>query len=141
MITLARIEEVLRPAGMGWITALRSPQIAELMAERGPWQLPLFDEHGFVGIDSEHYPGERFIVCRNPVLVLERVRKRLELLALTEADLVAIAAATTRARNPLCGQDKIALRVGRIIERYRMAKHFDMTITDTAFIYSMTSQS
>jgi transposase len=135
MITSARIEEVLRPAGMGWITALRSPQIVELMAERGPWQLSLFDEHGFIGTDSERYPGERFIVCRNPALAQERARKRLELLALTEADLVAIAAATTRERNPLRGQDKIALRVGRIIERYRMAKHFDMTITDTRLTF------
>ena len=72
------------------------------------------------------------MVCRNPLLAEERARKRLELLAATEADLAKIAAATQRARNPLRGEQAIALRVGRVIERFHMAKHFELTITDTA---------
>jgi len=136
MLTTARIEEVLRPAGMRWITALRSPQIAELMAERGPWQLSLFDERGVIAVDSAHYPGERLMVCRNPTLALERARKRGELLAATEIELTAIATATQRSRQRLHGKDKIALRVGRVIERYRMAKHFALTITETSFTFT-----
>jgi hypothetical protein len=135
MLTSARIDEVLRPAGMSWITALRSPQIADLMAERGPWQLSLFDERSFFSVDSHRYPGERFIVCRNPTLAEERARKRAELLKHTEADLATIATATVRKRNPLRGQDKIALRVGRVVERYRMAKHFELNITETRFTF------
>jgi hypothetical protein len=136
MITAARIEEVLRPAGMGWITALRSPQIAELIEERGPWQLALFDERGLIEVASDRYPGERLMVCRNPALATERSRKRDELLALTEADFAAIAQATTRRRDPLRGQDKIALRVGRVMDHRHMAKHFELTITDTAFTFT-----
>ncbi|MDW3689351.1 IS1634 family transposase, partial [Cupriavidus sp. CV2] len=122
-------EQVLRPAGMSWITALRSPQIAELIEERGPWQPSLFDERGLIALDSARYPGERLLVCRNPALAEERARKRAELLAATEVELAAIAQATERTRNRLRGQDKIGLRVGRVIERYRMAKHFELVIT------------
>jgi Transposase DDE domain len=136
MITSARIEQVLRPAGMSWITALRSPQIAELLEERGPWQPSLFDERGLIALDSARYPGERLVVCRNPALAEERARKRAELLAATEVELAAIAQATARARNRLHGQDKIGLRVGRVIERYRMAKHFELNITETSFTFT-----
>ncbi len=136
MITAARIEQVLRPAGMSWITALRSPQIAELIEERGPWQPSLFDERGLIALDSTHYPGERLLVCRNPALAEERARKRAELLAATEVELAAIAQATERTRNRLRGQDKIGLRVGRVIERYRMAKHFELNITETSFTFT-----
>src|SRR6202022_4531172 len=87
MITSARIEQVLRPAGMGWITALRSPQIAELIEDRGPWQPSLFDEHGLIALDSARYPGERLVVCRNPALAEERARKRAELLAAPRGEL------------------------------------------------------
>ncbi len=136
MITSARIEQVLRPAGMSWITALRSPQIAELIEDRGPWQPSLFDERGLIALDSARYPGERLVICRNPALAEERARKRAELLAATEAELAAIAQATARARNRLHGQDKIGLRVGRVIERYRMAKHFELDITETSFTFT-----
>jgi len=136
MITSARIEQVLRPAGMSWITALRSPQIAELLEERGPWQPSLFDERGLIALDSARYPGERLVVCRNPALAEERARKRAELLAATEVELAAIAQATARPRNRLHGQDKIGLRVGRVIERYRMAKHFELEITETSFMFT-----
>jgi hypothetical protein len=140
MITSARIDQVLRPTGMSWITALRSPQIAELIEERGPWQPSLFDERGLIALDSARYPGERLVVCRNPALAEERARKRAELLAATEVELSAIAQATARPRNRLQGQDKIGLRVGRVIERYRMAKHFELEITETSFTFTRKQQ-
>lgn len=136
MITTRRIEDVLRPAGMQWITALRSPQIQELIEDQGPLQLSLFDERGLVEIeDAQRYPGERLIVCRNPALAQERERKRAELLSATEVELDKIAQATTRTRNRLKGTDQIALRVGRIIERYKMAKHFELDIGESHFGY------
>jgi hypothetical protein len=86
-------------------------------------------------LTSEHFPGERLVVCRNPLLAEERARKRAELLAATEADLSKIAAATQRERNPLRGEQAIALRVGRVIERFHMGKHIELSITDTAFTW------
>ena len=132
MLTSARIEQVLKPQGMDWVSSLRAPQIAQLAQEHGPLQPSLFDERNLVEMTSEHFPGERLVVCRNPALVEERARKRLELLAATELDLAKIAAATQRARKPLRKQGAIALRVGRVIERYRVAKHLELTITDTS---------
>jgi hypothetical protein len=132
MLTSARIEQVLRPQGMDWVSSLRAPQIAQLAAEQGPFQPSLFDERNLIELSSAHFPGERLVVCRNPLLAEERARKRLELLAATEGDLTKIAQATQRARNPLRGEQAIALRVGRVIERFHMAKHFELTITETA---------
>lgn len=132
MLTSARIEQVLKPQGMDWVSSLRAPQIAQLAAERGPLQPSLFDERNLIELTSAHFPGERLIVCRNPLLAEERARKRLELLAASEADLLKIAAATQRRRRPLRGEQAIALRVGRVIERFHMAKHFELAITDTA---------
>ncbi|MFN8570337.1 MAG: IS1634 family transposase, partial [Kouleothrix sp.] len=132
MLTSARIEQVLTPQGMDWISSLRAPQIAQLAAERGPFQADLFDQRNLIELSSEHFPGERLVVCRNPLLAQERARKRLELLAATEADLSKIAQATQRARKPLRGEQAIALRVGRVVERFRMAKHIELTITDAA---------
>ena len=93
------------------------------------------DERNLLELTSQHFPGERLVVCRNPLLAEERARKRLELPAATEADLTKIAAATQRARNPLRGEQAIALRVGRVIERFHMAKHIALTITDTSFAW------
>lgn len=132
MLTSARIEQVLKPQGMDWVSSLRAPQIAQLAAEHGPFQPSLFDERNLIELSSEHFPGERLVVCRNPLLAEERARKRLELLAATEGDLAKIVQATQRARRPLRGEQAIALRVGRVIERFHMAKHFELTITDTA---------
>ena len=132
MLTSARIEQVLRPQGMDWVSSLRAPQIAQLAAEHSPFQPTLFDERNLLEITSEHFPGERLVVCRNPALAEERARKRLELLAATEADLAKIATTTQRARRPLRGEQAIALRVGRIIERLHMAKHFELSITDSS---------
>ena len=135
MLTSARIEQVLKPQGMDWVSSLRAPQIAQLVQEHGPFQPSLFDERNLLELTSQHFPGERLVVCRNPLLAQERARKRLELLGATEADLTKIAAATQRARNPLRGQDLIALRVGRVIERFHMAKHFTLAITDTTLTF------
>jgi hypothetical protein len=136
MLTSARIEQVLKPQGMDWVSSLRAPQIAQLATEHGAFQPSLFDERNLLELTSQHFPDERLVVCRNPLLAEERGRKRLELLAATEADLARIAAATQRARNPLRGEQAIALRVGRVIERFHMAKHLALTITDTSLAWA-----
>ena len=141
MLTSARIEQVLKPEGMDWVSSLRAPQIALLAAEHGPFQPSLFDERNLLELTSQHFPGERLVVCRNPLLAEERARKRGELLAATELDLAKIAAATQRARNPLRGEQAIALRVGRVIERFHMAKHFALSITHTTLAWQRNSES
>jgi hypothetical protein len=141
MLTSARIEQVLKPQGMDWVSSLRAPQIAQLAQEHGPFQPSLFDERNLLELTSQHFPGERLVVCRNPLLAQERARKRLELLAATEADLSKIVAATERVRNPLRGQDAIGLRVGAVIGRFNMAKHFELTITDKALAYRRKTEA
>jgi hypothetical protein len=141
MLTSARIEQVLKPQGMDWVSSLRAPQIAQLAAERGPFQPSLFDERNLLELTSQHFPGERLVVCRNPALAEERARKRLELLAATEAELAKIAAAAQRTRKPLRGEQAIALRVGRVIERFHMAKHIAQTITDTGLSWTRKDEA
>jgi hypothetical protein len=136
MLTSARIEEVLKPQGMDWVSSLRAPQIAQLATEHGPFQPSLFDERNLLELSSTHFPGERLVVCRNPLLAEERARKRLELLAATEVELAKIAAATRRARRPLRGEQAISLRVGRILQRFHMAKHLTLTITDASLAWT-----
>ena len=135
MLTAARIRDELRPGGLDWITALRAPQITALV-EADALQLSLFDEQNLVEISSPDYPGERLVCCRNPALAAERARKRDELLAATATELDKIAAATRRDRRPLRGRDKIALRVGKVINKFKMAKHFTLQITDEAFTFA-----
>jgi len=135
MLTSARIRDELRPGGLDWITALRAPQIKALV-EADALQLSLFDEQNLVEISSPDYPGERLVCCRNPALAAERARKRDELLAATATELDKIAAATRRDRRPLRGRDKIALRVGKVINKFKMAKHFTLEITDEAFTFA-----
>jgi transposase len=134
MITQARLDAEITPAGLDWITAMRAPAIRALV-EAGALQMSLFDERDMAAITSPDYPGERLIVCRNPDLARERTRKRLDLLAATEHDLAAIAAAVSRARKPLRGKAEIALKVGAIINRYKMAKHFELDIGETSFAF------
>ena len=141
MITTARIDALRTVGGLGWITSLRAPAI-RLLAEGGALQMSLFDEANLAEItDHPDYPGERLVACRNPALAELRARKRDELLAATEADLADIAAATTRDRRPLRGQDKIGLRVGKIVNRHKMAKHFTLTISDTGFAFARNHQA
>jgi transposase len=135
MLTSARIDSELRPAQLDWISALRAPQIKTLV-EGGALQLSLFDEQNLVEITHPDYPGERLMCCHNPVLADERTRKRAELLAATEKELQKIAAATRRQKRPLRGRDKIALRLGKVINHYKMAKHFQTEITDDSFAFS-----
>jgi hypothetical protein len=130
MITSARIEEELKPAGLDWITALRAPAIQALAADDGPLQLSLFDDRDMAEISSPDFPGERLVVCRNPALATERARKREDLLAASEKDLAKVQAATTRARNPLRGAAEIALKAGAVLGRRKVAKHFRLTITE-----------
>jgi hypothetical protein len=136
MLTETRIDTVLRPSGMSWVTSLRATQIRRLLETQGPWQHSLFDETGLIEILSPDYPGERLVVCRNPLLAEERARKREELLGATERELDKIVAATSRKRAPLRGEAAIALRVGKVIQRFKMAKHFELTITDETFAYT-----
>ena len=141
MITEARIGEDLAPAGLDWLTALRAPAIQALAADNGPLQLSLFDERDMAEIASPDYPGERLIVCRNKALAAERARKREELLAATEADLARIAASVKRGRAPLQGADKIGLKVGAVLGKRKMAKHFELTIADASFTYTRNEAS
>jgi len=136
MITQARIEGDLKPAGLDWITALRAPSIQHLAAEGGPLQLSLFDERDLAEIESPDFPGERLVVCRNPALAEERGRKRDELLDATEQDLKDIQARIMRKRQPLRGADKIGLAVGVLIGRRKVGKHFRITITDDALSFA-----
>lgn len=136
LLTEARIREELEPLeGLDWITALRAPQIRELVG-RGSLQLTLFDDRDLGEITDPEYPRERLIVCRNPFLAEERARKRRELLAATERELAKIAAATKREKRPLRGQDQIGLRVGKVVNRYKVAKHFVLEIEDADFRYA-----
>ena len=135
MITSARIEALRSVGGLGWLTSLRAPSIAALAAS-GALQMSLFDEVNFAEVAHPDYPGERLVACRNPTLAAERARKREALLAATEADLAEVNAAVERARQPLRGQDKIALRVGRVVGRHKVAKHFELVIADDSFSFS-----
>ncbi len=154
MLTAARLREDVAPASLDWITALRAPQVKALvrggdlqltlfyvndLAEitspdfPGERQLSLFDVQDLAEITSLEFPGERLVACMNPFLEAERARKRESLLAATEADLAKIAAACTRARAPLRGRDKIAVRVDRVLRRRKVARHFTTEITDDSF--------
>src|SRR5476651_1253725 len=134
MLTQARIDTLLRPAGLDWVSSLRAPQMAALAREKGPFQPSLFDERNLLEVTSEAFPGERLVVCRNPLLAEERTRKREALLQATEQELTQIAEATTRVRNRLKGIEAIALRVGRIIE------HFELNITDSGLSWQRKTE-
>lgn len=133
LLTAARIRQDLEPhAGLAWITALRAPAIRKLVTSES-LQLSLFDEQDLAEITDPEYPGERLVVCKNPLLAEERARKREDLLAATERELEAIATATQRDRRPLRGKAQIGLRVGKVLGRYKMAKHFVLEIEDDGF--------
>jgi Transposase DDE domain len=139
MITSARIDALKEVGGLGWVTSLRAPTI-QALAESGILQMSLFDQHNLVEIAHPDYPGERLVACRNPALAAERARKRQELLAATEADLEPIRGAVGRERRPLRGADKIALRVGKVVNRHKVAKHFELTIRDDHFSFERKAE-
>ena len=135
MITSARIaalnqlpDGTARPDPYRWVTALRAPAIKKLMAEDGPLQLSLFDEQDLAEITSPDFPGERLVACRNPVLAAERARKREDLLAATEKLLAPLIARVHAGR--FTGAGPIGVEVGKVIGKYKTAKHFAVTITD-----------
>jgi len=131
MITSARIRDELKPAGLDWITALRAPQIRALL-DTGAFQLSLFDQRDLAEITAPEFPGERLVVCMNPLLAEERARKREDLLQATEAALAKLTDQITRGTGPK-GQDKIARAVGRIENRYKLAKLFDISVAEDGF--------
>jgi len=133
MITSARVDALRGLDQMGWITCLRAAQIKQLATD-GPLQLSLFDEHNPAEIAHPDFPGERLVCCRNPALAAERARKRAELLAATEAELDRVARLVEGGK--LRGAARIGVRVGRVVGRFKVAKHFDLTITDSRFAYS-----
>ena len=135
MITQARIDEDLSPAGLNWITALRAPAIRALV-QGGALQLSLFDQRDMASITSPDFPGERLVVCRNPDLARERARKREDLLAATERDLAKVENAVARKTRPLRGTAAIALRAGAVLNKHKMAKHFELTIEDHHFSFA-----
>lgn len=141
MITQARIDEELRGVeGLDWITALRSSAILKL-ADQGLIEPSLFDQTNLAQIHSPDFPGERLMVCRNPLLARSRAHKREELLAATEKELAKLHGATLRPKNPLRGKGKIGLKLGRIINKHKMAKHFLLTITETGFVAQRRAES
>jgi hypothetical protein len=133
MITSARIEALRPLGGISWITCLRAPAI-RVLAEQGALQLTLFDETNLAEITHPDYPGERLVACRNPALAKERARKRTEMLDATEAELAKIALSVQSGR--LKGADKIGIRVGRHLNDYKMAKHFEIMIGDDSLSFS-----
>jgi hypothetical protein len=141
MLTEARLREDVRPIeGLDWITALRSPSIRSLV-EAGTVTASLFDERDLAEVSSPEYPGERLMVCRNPALAADRARTREELLAATEKALAPITAAVARAKRPLRGADRIGLRVGKVINHYKVGKHFRLEICDDAFRYERDAEA
>ena len=140
MITQARITEDLSNAGVDWITALRAPAIKALR-DAGALQMSLFDERDMASITSPDFLGERLIVCRNRALATERARKREDLLAATERELARIATAVARKREPLRGTAAIGLKVGAVLDKHKMAKHFTLDITDSRFGFARKTEA
>jgi len=134
MITSARVEALRELGGYGWVTALRAPAIAALAADDGPLQMSLFDQANLAEITHPDYPAERLVACRNPALATERARKRLALLEATDTELTKIVAAVAAGR--LAGAGKIGVRVGKVVGRYKMAKHYTLDITEDTFTFT-----
>jgi len=139
MITKTRVADLRALEGAGWVTALKAPDIAALAADGGPLQLSLFDEQDLAEISHPDYPGERLVCCRNPALAESRRHKRDSLLAATETDLEKILASVTAGR--LTDKDKIGIRVGKVIGKHKVGKHFLCEIGDGAFAFCQDQDS
>jgi hypothetical protein len=137
MISSVQIKAMRQMEGVDWITALKSGAIARL-ADGGQLQLDLFDERNLISLTSEDYPGERLVACRNPELAGRRAAKRKDLIAATERELQKIADMVASSR--LAGRDKIGIRVGKVIGKYKVGKHFDLDIQDAAFAFSVNEE-
>ena len=137
MVTAANLEAIRERAGLGWVSALRAPQVKRL-ARSGAFQPSLFDELALAEIASEEFPGERLVVCRNPLVAAERARKREALLAATEAELARVAERVRAGR--LAGAAEIGLAVGEVVRRWRVKKHFALEIGDASFSYARRAE-
>ncbi len=140
MLTQARIDELENHPGLGWISALRSTSIRGLL-EQGYLQRSLFDRQNLAEIRSPEFPGERLLACYNPLLADQRCRKREALLAATEKNLQAIVAEAARRKHKLLSKDQIGVKVGRVIGRYKMGKHFELAIEEGAFRWHRREES
>jgi transposase len=140
MLTESRIEDLKQHPGLGWISALRSGAIKQLVEQRH-LQLSLFDRQNLAEISSTAFPGERLIACYNPLMADQRARKREDLLAASERALEKIAAQVERRRKTPLGAAEIGQKVGRLIGRFKMAKHFQLEIADGRFAYQRDAQS
>jgi len=140
MLTEAQISKLREHPGLGWISALRGAAIRELV-QSGSLQLSLFDESNLAEIRAPEYPGERLVACFNPLLAEERRRKRDELLAATERELTRIAAAVKRRTRTPLPQAEIALKAGRVLNRFKVGKHFSLTIADGVFTWSRREEA
>jgi len=137
MITQTQIDALEEVDGLHWITALRTEALRRL-AQGGDLQLGLFDERNLFELQHDDYPGERLIACRNPELAAHRAQKRLDLIAATERELVKVRGMVKRGR--LKGQDEIGVRLGRVVNKYKVAKHFDWEILDDDFSFSVNEE-
>jgi transposase len=133
MVTKANLELLRETDGLAWITALKAPQVKKLVKD-GALQLSLFDEQNLAEIASDDYPGERLVVCRNPLVASERTRKREDLLQATERGLDQVAQRVEQ--GTLQGEAEIGLAVGAVWNRWRVRKHFHVEIRDTAFSFA-----
>ncbi|WP_321476468.1 IS1634 family transposase [uncultured Paludibaculum sp.] len=140
MLTETQIGQLKQHPGLGWISALRGPAIRELV-DGGSLQLSLFDETNLAEINSPVYPGERLVACFNPLLADERRRKRGELIEATEKELAKIAAQVKRRTRTPLSEAEIALKVGRVLNRYKVAKHFELNIADGVFAWTRREES
>lgn len=138
MIAQKAIETLREQEGIGWITALKSGAIRAL-AKQGQLQLGLFDERNLFEFTHPDYVGERLVACRNPELAALRAHKREDLLQATEQNLEKVRAMVQAGR--LRGQDKIGLRVGKVINQYKVAKHFTLEIQDRSFVFQRKSEN
>jgi transposase len=137
MISNVQIEALAKLDGVDWITALKSGAIARL-AEGGHLQLDLFDERNLISLTHEDYPGERLIACRNPALARQRAEKRRDLIAATERELDKVAAMAATGR--LKGAGAIGVRAGKVADKYKVAKHFDLVIGETSFAFKVNAE-
>lgn len=142
MLTSARIRDDVKPAGLDWISCLRNGAVQALAADDGPLQMSLFDERELAEISApDLYPGERLIVCRNPLLAAERSRKRQALLEATQKDLERVAARVRARRNPLRGASKIGLAAGAVLGKHKVGKHFELEIGESSLNWRQKLES
>ena len=140
MLTQPQIDKLKEHPGLGWITALTSVAIRKLVDE-GALQLSLFDRKNLAEVTSKDYPGERLVVCFNPLLAEERVRKRQELLAATEQELVKLARAVARRKKKLMTQSEIGIKAGKVLGRYKVGKHFMLKIGEETFTWTRRAEA